>query len=400
MRSAALEGLRNRALACDMVETAVRLGARLKRAGAEWTGPCPFCGGDDRFSINVRDRVFNCRGFGGGDIVAMTAHITGDPFARCLETITGERLPDSDRQESEDARAEREAHRAAFLADLERRNEEDKARARIKRLRDEEAIEATLANARAFSGSQAAAYLERRVGYAPAERMLVDLRMVDRLAYWGFASPEAETKSLLATLPAMIGVIRDIEGQIIGLHETYLDPGGAPAKWKPSGDLSRNKAKKMRGVAAGGLVRLGRVGETLAIAEGIETAFAWFGLERTGGEVSLASANSLGGIAGRATGSRPHPTLIDEKAGRPIPISNSTPSDDGSEARLPEHVREVIILGDGDSERVSTRVRLLTAVRRWRAEGRTVLVDMAPDGQDWADVAAERQRQDEGTMVA
>ena len=42
MRSAALEGLRNRALACDMVETAVRLGARLKRAGAEWTGPCPY----------------------------------------------------------------------------------------------------------------------------------------------------------------------------------------------------------------------------------------------------------------------------------------------------------------------------------------------------------------------
>ena len=28
----------------------------------EFAGPCPHCGGTDRFSINTKDQVFNCRG--------------------------------------------------------------------------------------------------------------------------------------------------------------------------------------------------------------------------------------------------------------------------------------------------------------------------------------------------
>jgi hypothetical protein len=40
-----------------------RRGIKLKRITAiEFAGPCPCCGGDDRFSINTKDQVFNCRG--------------------------------------------------------------------------------------------------------------------------------------------------------------------------------------------------------------------------------------------------------------------------------------------------------------------------------------------------
>lgn len=60
-----------RGRAADMVAAAERLGAKLKKASHEWVGPCPSCGGDDRFSINLGKRVFNCRGVGGGDIIAM-----------------------------------------------------------------------------------------------------------------------------------------------------------------------------------------------------------------------------------------------------------------------------------------------------------------------------------------
>jgi hypothetical protein len=34
------------------------------RCGIERCGPCPKCGGDDRFSINVAKQLFNCRGCG------------------------------------------------------------------------------------------------------------------------------------------------------------------------------------------------------------------------------------------------------------------------------------------------------------------------------------------------
>jgi hypothetical protein len=38
-----------------------RRGIRL-RGTIERVGPCPVCGGRDRFSINTKKRVWNCRG--------------------------------------------------------------------------------------------------------------------------------------------------------------------------------------------------------------------------------------------------------------------------------------------------------------------------------------------------
>ena len=45
-----------RARGADLMATAVALGARLKRVtAAEWAGPCPRCGGRDRFAVNVSE---------------------------------------------------------------------------------------------------------------------------------------------------------------------------------------------------------------------------------------------------------------------------------------------------------------------------------------------------------
>jgi hypothetical protein len=82
-----------KARAADIVALAERVGARLKHVRAtewKWAGPCPACGGTDRFSLNKERGIFNCRGFGGGDAIAMVRHALGLNFVEAVEFITGE----------------------------------------------------------------------------------------------------------------------------------------------------------------------------------------------------------------------------------------------------------------------------------------------------------------------
>jgi putative DNA primase/helicase len=84
------------ARAADMRAIAEQHGARLKRISTvEWAGPCPRCGGDDRFSINTRKQVWNCRGCGvGGDAVDLVRHLNGCGFVQAVAILTkAERRP-------------------------------------------------------------------------------------------------------------------------------------------------------------------------------------------------------------------------------------------------------------------------------------------------------------------
>jgi hypothetical protein len=65
-----------------------RRGIKL-RGKIERIGPCPVCGGTDRFAINTRKQVFNCRGFGGGDVIAMVQHLDGWSFTEAVRTLAG-----------------------------------------------------------------------------------------------------------------------------------------------------------------------------------------------------------------------------------------------------------------------------------------------------------------------
>src|SRR5262245_17200237 len=67
-----------------------RRGIRLKRTGAELIGPCPRCGGTDRFGANIRKQKWNCRGCGGrGDVVDLVRHLDDCTFAEAVRTLTG-----------------------------------------------------------------------------------------------------------------------------------------------------------------------------------------------------------------------------------------------------------------------------------------------------------------------
>jgi phage/plasmid primase-like uncharacterized protein len=71
-----------------------RRGLRLKRSGAEMVGPCPVCGGVDRFGVNLRKGVFNCRGSGtGGDVIALVEYCDATDFLGACETLAGRSAP-------------------------------------------------------------------------------------------------------------------------------------------------------------------------------------------------------------------------------------------------------------------------------------------------------------------
>jgi hypothetical protein len=68
----------------------MRRGIKLRRVGAEYVGPCPKCGGTDRFSVNPNKAVWNCRGCStGGDVIDLVHHLDGGTFDMNVTTLAG-----------------------------------------------------------------------------------------------------------------------------------------------------------------------------------------------------------------------------------------------------------------------------------------------------------------------
>ena len=75
----------------DIAELAHRLGARLKRSGHDFTGPCPLgCATRDGFVITPKKRLFLCRPSGAcGDAIDMVEHVLGCSKVEALAYVTG-----------------------------------------------------------------------------------------------------------------------------------------------------------------------------------------------------------------------------------------------------------------------------------------------------------------------
>lgn len=74
------------------IETEIlRRGIRLRKSGAERIGPCPRCGGTDRFSINVAENVWNCRRCKpdniSGDVIGLVQWLDDVDFTAACETL-------------------------------------------------------------------------------------------------------------------------------------------------------------------------------------------------------------------------------------------------------------------------------------------------------------------------
>lgn len=362
-------------------DVADMLGARLRRASGELVGACPACGGEDRFAINVRDQVFLCRGSDGkGDGIAMVQHVNGCSFVAAVEYINQEPPPRSDRKADpqpinhEADKEKRDAAKRRQREDQEREQQRDQRKAN-------DAVRLLDAGTPIF-GTQAEAYFRARALQVTPVHFEA-ARFVKALAYRGYRENGPEEEETLGEWPCILWPMVDINGEVIGVHRTYLDHR-APEK-RPrekvrlaSGRHAENLAKKMFGRA--GLIRITPIRAVLAVAEGIETIIAWHQLAWTQDDCAIAAAGSLGQIAGKATGTIPHPTMHN----RTIPNGEPDPAKAGMP--IPDQVEELIICGDGDSDPANTRAHILTGAKRHHRAGRRVSIHMAPDGQDWNDV--------------
>jgi hypothetical protein len=56
------EDWKTRARSVSLQSILERRGVKLAKQGVELVGACPKCGGNDRFAINVKKQIWNCRG--------------------------------------------------------------------------------------------------------------------------------------------------------------------------------------------------------------------------------------------------------------------------------------------------------------------------------------------------
>lgn len=150
-------------------------------------------------------------------------------------------------------------------------------------------------------------------------------------------------------LPAMVALLRDVEGRPVAVHRTFLAVGRTSVR-----KASVDPVKMTLGPVRGAAVRLHQAGDRLVIAEGIESALAASVLLRMPAWAAVSAGNMRDSLA------------------------------------LPASVREVVIAADHDRPGLDAAK---AAARRWIAEGRSVRI-AKPDreGDDFADLLAERAR--------
>ena len=85
-----------RARAVRIEDEIARRGIKLRGNGIDRCGPCPKCGGTDRFAIHIGKQVFNCRGCGAkGDVIDLVRHIDRCDVAKAVYLLTGEPTPNT-----------------------------------------------------------------------------------------------------------------------------------------------------------------------------------------------------------------------------------------------------------------------------------------------------------------
>jgi len=251
------EDWKSRAQKADILQEAVTRGAILKRAGKEHIGPCPACGGTDRFSVNPTKQIFNCRGAIGGDVIGLLMHLDGMSFTQACEVLTGEPPPNGQSKPLGAAEVEARAkqRREAEARQRQRKAEQD--------AHEEDTKEAALAiwmASKPLRGTIAEKYLQSRgLGMDAYPDVL---RFHPSLSY-----PNGKR------YPALICRGDDVVGELTAIWRIYLRDDGRKA------DVPN--CKLGLGPAGGGAVRIGGLGPKIGIAEGVESALSfWLMIDR------------------------------------------------------------------------------------------------------------------------
>jgi hypothetical protein len=314
----------------------------LRRAGVERVGPCPQCGGDDRFGINPRKGVFGCRKCGAkGDGIALVMHVRQVSFPEALDWLCGPRQEISAEERAQRDQAA-EANRQARAAEA--------ARYRARAVADARRL---WKEGMAAEGTAVRDYLTRR-GIDPAlyPRLAPALRFHPALPYVVGDSKGGFRRVHCG--PAMLAAIQGADDRFCAVHRTWLDldqPKGKAVITDPvTGEVLQ--AKKVLGAKKGGAIRLSRGdGSVLVMGEGIETTLSacvagavagasyWAGVDlgNMAGQRQLGKGQRFDGI----------PDLGDTEAFVP-----------------PPWVERLIYVQDGDSDPKLTRAKLVAGLHR------------------------------------
>jgi phage/plasmid primase-like uncharacterized protein len=322
-----------RARRTDILDLATRrLGAKLtKIAPTEWAGPCPHCGGRDRFALNTAKQLFNCRSCAtGGDPIALAGLVLDLDFFGAVGFIAGE-LSASKSDGGQAAREPRANDGRAAAA--QGRTASDWWRT-IRR------------ESRALIGTPAETYLERRSLPRPHP---VSLRFHPRLKSLDHDKKPRSPSPALVGLIARFDPKRGVEA--IGVTATFVTADGRKA--------FPEDPRRFHGSRVGGGVWLfpkilahdELADEEVAVGEGVESTMS--ALRMWGLRCGIAALCASG---------------IERLV-------------------LPPAIRRVRIASDNDLNEAGQDAAV-EAAGRWRHEGRQVRVTLPgrlPDGADGFD---------------
>ena len=352
----------------------------LRRHGKSLIGPCPICS-ENRTSRKATkfqcwpDR-WACAGAcsDGGDVIKLVMKVEGLDFRAAVDWLGGAQEIDPV------TAAAREHELAAAGAKADQANNQFRERER------ETTYKMWLRAADMPIGPVEDYLRLRGLQPPPGGR----LRCIPDMPYYASGSIDA---AVVHRGPAMLAPIVDATGRFRALHTTWLDlsrPNGkALIKDPETGE--ELPAKKVRGSKAGNVIRLIDAPEPqqLIIGEGIETVLSvWLALELAGRgfhHTAFWSAVDLGNLGGRAAETVPHPSLK-TAGGRVQRVPGPQPDPRSSAITIPDAIADLILLGDGDSDRFTTQCALARAARRYAMRDRVVRVAWAPDGIDFNDL--------------
>lgn len=214
--------------------------------GKKKPGPCPSCGGTDRYFFDNRKGRgdFHCRACGAGDGFELLQRVHGWTFSEARKRVM----------------------EAAGLADSDTPRVAAR-RAPVGAAVSEPAIAAPSGRVRTLARStcviadcpDAVSYLESR-GLWPLPSDCA-LRAHVGIDYW-------HEGQRIGRFPGLVAEVRDLSGELVTAHATYLQNGRKLAEREPRKLLSPLTGRE------GCAVRLMAATELLGIAEGIETALS------------------------------------------------------------------------------------------------------------------------------
>jgi hypothetical protein len=253
--------------------------------------------------------------------------------------------------------------------------------------------------------TEGADYLRGR-GLAPLPFRL-PLRFHPHFKYWHMRDVPGQKKKepyVLFSGPVMLAPISGPSHEFLGVHITYIDPARPGEKIRvedpeaepdpvpdENGPPVYVAPKKIRGSKRGATIKLiqPKGFSRLVLGEGWETtvsvALAEYGSEAFA-RTAYWTAIDLQSMGGKSAKTIAHPNLKN-KAGRSLAVPGPEPDmGDPKVFNVPDQVTEMVLLGDGDSDRFTAEQVHARAARRFAAEGRTIRSVWAPDGMDFNDL--------------